>query len=133
MKWLLLILSFITLPWPAAAEGLAVPSGQLVLPYEALWEDHVSEGTNGETWLILRFLTPEIARTEGRISFGDAEPDIVFLCQKVGLPLVVLTGGGVDQIIVNLMDRPVARGQRDPASTQFMNAYRVDQGDCIWE
>ncbi len=116
-----------------AEDGLNVPSGQLVLPYEALWEDHLAEGTSGETWLILRFLTPEIAKAKGKLKFGDAVPDIDFLCEQVGLPLVAMTGGGVHQIIVNLMDQPIARGQRDTDVTQFMNAYRVEKGACIWE
>ena len=116
-----------------AADRLAVPSGQLVLPYEALWEDHLTEGSAGEVWLILRFLMPGIAKSKGKVSFGDAAPDIDFLCDNVGLPLVEMTGGGVDQIIVTLMDVPIPRGQTDARVTQFMNAYRVDQGVCIWE
>lgn len=116
-----------------AADRLAVPSGQLVLPYEALWEDHLAEGSAGETWLILRFLMPGIAKKKGKVSFADAAPDIDFLCDNVGLPLVEMTGGGVEQIIVTLMDVPIPRGQTNADVTQFMNAYRVDQGTCIWE
>ncbi|MFT5000546.1 MAG: hypothetical protein ACI875_001550 [Planctomycetota bacterium] len=32
-----------------------------------------------------------------------------------------------------MMDTPIPRGQRDENVTQFMNAYRVDQGVCEWE
>lgn len=134
MRVVLTVIAMLVSMLPAGADGvLKVPSGQLVLPYEALWEDHVNEGASGETWLILRFLTPDIAQAKGKISYGDAAPDIDFLCEQVGLPLADLTGGGVDQIIVTLMDQPILRGKRDPAVTQFMSAYRVEEGRCIWE
>ncbi len=119
---------------PLSADGtIDVPSGQLVIPYKVLWEDHVNEGAAGESWLILRFLTPEIARAKGKISFGDATPDLKFLCSNVGLPMVDLTGGGIDKIIINFLDRPIPRGERDPETTQFMNAYRIVKGVCRWE
>lgn len=125
--WLLLAFS------AEAADRLAVPSGQLVLPYEALWEDHVNEGEKGETWLVLRFLTPEIAKAKAKLEFADASPDIDFICENIGLPLVEMTGGGVDQIVVTMMDIPIPRGKRDPSVTQFMSAYRVNEGVCIWD
>jgi len=134
MKRLLSIVALVLAGFQAEAEGtIDVPSGQVVLPFEILWEDHVNEGIDGETWLILRFLTPDISKSTGKIRFGDAEPDIEFLCKTIGLPLADLTGGGVDQIVVNLMDLPILRGQRDPSITQFMSAYRVKSGACIWE
>lgn len=134
LRALLTVLA-LALAGPAmAAEGqVAVPSGQMVLPYEALWEDHPSEGEGGETWLILRFLAPEIAKVKGKFTYGDAAPDIDHLCQEIGLPLAAMTGDGVDQIIVTLMDQPLPRGARDTAVTQFMSAYRVTEGACIWE
>lgn len=113
-----------------AAEKLAVPSGQLVLPYEALWED---QPESGQVWLVLRFLAPQIAKAKGQITYDDATADIDFLCENVGLPLVESTGGGVDQIIVTLLDAPLARGERDKKVTRYMSAYRVDLGICEWE
>jgi hypothetical protein len=128
----LALLLMLALP-AQAADRLVVPSGQLVLPFEILWEDHLAEGAKGETWLILRFLTPDIAKAAKNLSFSEVAPDIDFLCDNVGLPLVEMTGGGVDQIIVSLMNQAIPRGKRDENVTQFMNAYRVDQGICEWE
>ncbi len=130
------VLAFLLLIAALPARGqdlMQVPSGQVMLPYEALWEDHLSEGANGETWLILRFLAPEISKSKGRISFAEAEGDLVFLCTNIGLPLAAMTGGGVDQIIVTLLEKPLPRGQRDPDVTKFINAFRVTEGACIWE
>jgi len=115
------------------AGTIAVPSGQMVVPYEALWEDHAKADQAPETWLVLRFLAPEIARAKGKIAFQAAAPDIDFLCKKVGLPLASLTGGGVDQVLVVLLDQPLPRGARNPAVTKFMSAYRVNTGVCEWE
>ncbi len=133
MKKLLALFWLVALALPGVSQTLMkVPTGQVMLPYEALWEDHLSEGIDGETWLILRFLAPEIARDGGRVNYEMAAEDLDFLCRTIGIPLVDLTGGGVDQIIVTLSDKPVARGVRDPDATQYMNAYRLVQGQCEW-
>jgi len=124
----------VTNPLNHALDGtIAVPSGQLVIPYEALWEDHAEAGMPQETWLVLRFLAPDIARDKGKIRFADAAPDLDSLCKDVGLPLAALTGGGVDQILVVLLDQPLARGAHNPAVTKFMSAYRIKTGRCEWE
>ena len=124
----------LTLAAPAmAADRMAVPSGQVIVPYEMLWEDHRDEGENGEVWLVLRFLTPGIKAGENALKFGDVAPDIDFICEEVGLPLVEMTGGGVDQVIVTLMDQAIPRGMRNAEVTQYMSAYRVSEGTCIWE
>lgn len=114
-----------------AAEPLSVPSGQLVLPYEFLWEDHQSEGTKGEAWLIMRYLTPSIGKAAGKVNFATAEADIAHLCTHIGLPLVQATGV-VDEIIVNLMSAPIPRGVSDNGVTQFIGAFRVSTGVCEW-
>lgn len=129
-----MLANLVVLPPAALAEArLHVPSGQYLLPYEALWEDHTNEGKVGETWLVLRFLAPDIMRDGGKISFAAALPDMAYLCKKVGLALVAATGGGVDQIIVTLLDQPAVRGMRNKNVTKFMNAFRVVDGTCKWE
>jgi uncharacterized protein DUF6497 len=129
---LALLLALIALPL-RAADGLHVPTGQVLLPYEALWEDHPDEGASGETWLVLRFLTPEIARDLGKFAYRDVLPDFDFICENIGLPLIESSGGGVDLLIVTLLDAPLARGALDRKVTQFNNIYRVDQGGCALE
>ncbi len=132
MRWALLALATLS-PAAQASEALIAPSGLHLWAYEALWEDHLGEGAKGETWLVLRFLAPEIARDLGKFKYGDVNGDIDHVCESVGLPLVASTGGGVDQIIVNFLDQPLPRGQSNPAVTQFMGAYRVTEGVCVWE
>lgn len=117
----------------AANELIKVPTGQPMVPYELLWEDHLDAGNNGETWLVIRFLAPDITKLTGKISYSDAAVDLEYLCNSVGRGVAALTGGGVDQIIVNLMDKPIARGERNQNVTQFMSAYRLVNGACEWE
>lgn len=122
------------LAFPAAAQqGLKVPSGQYILPYEFLWEDHRGPNEKVETWLILRFLAPDIGKTEGKLSFDDVIDDLDRICTTVGLPVARLAGGAVDQVVVNLMNKPINRGQRDASITQYMNAYRIVGGRCTWD
>lgn len=115
----------------SAAEPLTVPSGQVVLPYEFLWEDHQNEGAKRESWLIMRYLAPSIGKGDGKVPFAVAEADIAFLCTEIGLPLVQATGE-VDEVIVNLMNTPIPRGVTDADVTQFIGAFRVSTGVCEW-
>jgi len=132
---LFLLLALIVAPVTAVAENgiITVPSGQLVVPYEVLWEDHADAGLPQETWLVLRFLAPQIAKETGKVRFADAAPDLDYLCKSLGLTIAGLTGGGVDQVLVVLLDQPLPRGAHRPGVTKFMSAYRVTTGACIWE
>jgi hypothetical protein len=37
------------------------------------------------------------------------------------------------QIIISLEDRPVPFGEADPEAVQYFEAFRVENGACIWE
>ncbi|WP_299730076.1 DUF6497 family protein [uncultured Tateyamaria sp.] len=110
----------------AAAQD--VPSGQSVTLHEALIDT-----VNGESWLRLRFLAPQIAQDGGGVSYVQAEADFEQLCQNVGLPYITEYDLAPDLIVVALMDRPVPFGQADPDATQFIEAFRIGADGCIWE
>ncbi|MGV6811653.1 MAG: DUF6497 family protein [Brevirhabdus sp.] len=110
---------------PAVATEIIVPSGQLIVPFEVLAEAH---GT--ETWLILRYLAPEIA--DG-MTYDVVEPDLDHLCATEGPRQAELYAAPVDQIIVTLLDQPLERGQSNPDVIQYFGAYRLIDGACIWE
>ena len=38
-----------------------------------------------------------------------------------------------EQIVISLMDRLVDFGATNPDATQFFEAYRIEDGTCIWE
>ncbi|WP_083707670.1 DUF6497 family protein [Brevirhabdus pacifica] len=109
-----------------------VPSGQALTLLDVLLEPH-----GDERWLILRYVAPAIARDNRSVDFAIAEPDMDQLCGTAGFEAIENAGldeqGGVNQILVSLLDRPLKRGAPDPSVTQFNNAYRPVDGRCIWE
>lgn len=131
-----------TLALPAAtgvfaAEGnlygdalLDVPSGQQITFHEAIYGE---ESTRGPA-VRFRFLAPSIARSKNMIGFPEAEEDMAVLCQDYVLPVLAAEQmQQPSQIIIVLSDRPVVHGTTDPEATQFFEAYRPEDGLCIWE
>ncbi|MDJ0825520.1 MAG: DUF6497 family protein [Rhodobacter sp.] len=113
---------------PAAAQTVAVPSGQTVTLTEVIRD---VPGPGGIAYRY-RFVAPGIARNGGGIDATTAAADIDALCRDVVLPDLA---GGVrpDQVIISLSDRPVPFGQPAPDATQFFESYRIEDGACIWE
>lgn len=110
------------------AQAIEVPSGQAVELQEVLVDQMGSE-----TWLRFRFVAPQIARDGGSIGYDLAGPDMAALCDMLAIPYIAeyaLTG---DVIVISLADRAVEFGTADPDATQFFDAYRLENGTCIWE
>ena len=66
----------------------------------------------------------------------DAETlagDMDALCDLWGLPAAAEADPAPAQIVVQLMDREVPRGQPAPEAAQFFAGYRYDGATCIWE
>lgn len=114
-----------TLAAPAAAEDIALPSGQTVTLVETIRD------TAGPTGLTdrFRFLAPWIAG----VAYEDIAPDIQWLCDTVALPRVASSMPPPMQIVLSLSDRPVPFGTSDPAATQFFEAFTVTDGTCVVE
>jgi len=110
---------------PAVAGEIIVPSGQLIVPFEVLSEDH-----GVETWLILRYLAPSIGDD---VPYAVAASDIDHLCATEGVEQADLHGAPVDQIVITLMAKPLERGLADPDITQFFGAFRLVEETCILE
>ncbi|MEL6521411.1 MAG: DUF6497 family protein [Pseudomonadota bacterium] len=127
MRWGLGLI-LITLGNPLWAQDL--PSGQTVTLVESLLEN---QGETNETWLVLRYLAPRIARDGGDLTYDQVAPDLDQLCNTDGLEALRLTSADVAQIVVVLMDRDVPRGTPDPAATMFISAYLPDEKGCIWQ
>ena len=106
-------------------EPLAVPSGQPVEFVEMLWDR-----PGGGLVYRFRFLAPHISAGMG---FEQSAADMEYLCREYALPRVANTGPVPRQIIISLADRPVEFGVTDTEAVQFFEAYRVENGGCIWE
>jgi len=111
-----------------AKVGTPVPSGRQIELFEVL-VDKVGE----EAWLRFRFLAPEIAQDQSGPSFEVAQLDFEHLCTEVALPYLEKFDLEADVIVLSLLDRPVAFGEIDPEATQLIEAFRLQDGQCVWE
>lgn len=119
---------FATFLTATPALALEVPSGQPVELQEVLIDD-----VGGETWLRFRFIAPEIARDTGSIDNAAAAPDMMHLCTTLALPYITQYDLEGQVIVVSLADRITEFGVPDPDSTQFFEAFRMQDDTCIWE
>jgi hypothetical protein len=109
-------------------KAVDVPSGQPVELWEVL-VDRVGE----QTWLRFRFLTPEIAKSTGTVSFDTVEGDFEVLCTQVALPYIAEHALPADVVVISMLDRAVEFGQSDAEATQYIDAFRPDGATCVWE
>lgn len=115
---------------PGDGRAAEVPSGQEVRLQEVIWN---APGPDGAA-VRFRFVAPAIARDGGGVGFEAAARDMLHLCQTLALPRIAAAGAEPQgQIIISLADREVPFGASDPQATQFFEAYRVENGSCIWE
>lgn len=114
---------------PGEDLGIELPSGQVVTLLETIWN------TQGPQGLVtrFRFLAPEINPDTGSVGFEAAAGDIEWLCQNFALARVSDAGPMPSQIIISMEDRLVPFGEADPEAVQFFEAFRVENGACIWE
>lgn len=112
------------------AEGRAqpLPSGQSVD-----LQDVIIEEVSGRSIVRFRFLAPAIARDGGTVRFAQAERDMELLCKTVALPYLSDYDIPAQSVVISLADREVEFGVANPEATQFFEAYRVENGTCIWE
>lgn len=111
----------------SGAQMFAVPSGQPVTLQDIFWEE-------GDGLVLrVRFLTPQIARDGGTVDYDTAAKDMLHLCDAVVRPQVEAGADKPEQIIISFSDIDVPFGEADPAATQFFEAYRIENGACIWE
>lgn len=108
---------------------IAVPSGQTVTLQEVIWN---APGPDGLTTRF-RFVAPAIAETGGTVDTETALADMLWLCQNFALPRIAQPGPMPSQIVISLADAPVPFGQAHPEVTQLFEAYRPQDGQCLWE
>lgn len=114
---------------PADAAAIVLPSGQTVTLVETIWNAPGPQGLVTR----FRFLAPEINPETGSVDFTAAADDIAWLCQNFALERVVQTGPLPSQVIVSLADRDLPFGETVPEATQYFEAFRIENGSCIWE
>jgi Family of unknown function (DUF6497) len=113
---------------PGSDALIPVPSGQRVTLQEVIWN---APGVDGLTLRFL-FVAPEI-RAGGTVPFEVASADMQALCDGYALPRVAEFGPAPAQIVISLSDVAVPFGEAAPDATQFFEAYRIEDGACVWE
>ncbi len=105
-----------------------VPSGMPVTPIDVIQD---APGPGGMV-VRFRFLAPAIG-PGGGVDFETAATDLEYLCQTYALPKVKDNVPPPTQIIVSFTDREIAFGESSPDVTQFFEAYRIEDGTCVWD
>ncbi|WP_297780910.1 DUF6497 family protein [uncultured Roseovarius sp.] len=113
----------------AQEEALPLPSG-LVARIQEVLTDRPGVGLTYR----FRFVADGF---EG-VSEEEAEletvlADLIWLCESYALPRLANTGPTPAQVVISLADRPSEFGVFDPTVIQVFEAYRPQDGACIWE
>lgn len=108
--------------------GLVVPSAQPLELYEVLITD-----VGPETWVRFRFLAPEIGTHTGGKAFAEVEADFEHLCQTLVLPYIADYSLEPDAVVLTMLSQPVEFGTSDADATQYVEVFRIEGNDCIWE
>lgn len=109
----------------AKEERLVLPSGLEAQLQEMLW----NEPGNGLVYRF-RFVAPGLT---GQEDFETMMTDLEYLCNSYAVPRLSNIGPQPRQIVISVADRESEFGVIDPDVTQVFEAYRLDQGGCIWE
>ena len=110
-------------------EPIAVPSGQKVVLQDVVRD---APGPDGVT-LRFRFIAPAIAQQGGTVDVDQAMADMAYLCEHYALPRATGVVPAPAQIVISLSDVAVPFGESAPDATQYFEAYRLENGTCIWE
>lgn len=122
-------LTLVCLALPGMAQEVATPpSGQALELHEVLYE---VQPYSEELWVILRVLAPAIGN--GGIDPETAQEDMDWSCLEWAQSAAEAAPEPPTQIVVQMMERAVPRGQTDPDTVQFFAGYLLQDGSCIWE
>jgi hypothetical protein len=108
----------------APAKGdVSVPSGRAVSFLDVITNAPGADGATAR----FRFVAPGLQAGE------DASADMQALCDSYALPRIEGMVPAPQQIVIVLSDRAVPFGEAAPEAVQFFEAYRPENGACIWE
>jgi len=114
-------------PLAAVAETVA-PSGLELSLHEVRVEENP---WSGEIQVVVRLLAPEIA--QGITDPVALRADMDWACATWGQPTAATLSAPPDQVVVEMMAAPVARGTATPEIRRFFETYRLDGPSCIWD
>ncbi|MEL7115338.1 MAG: DUF6497 family protein [Pseudomonadota bacterium] len=123
------VLALLLLAAPAGAETLTLQMGESATLLERFQDP---DGPAGPV-VRYRFVAPGLAGLERALTVEEIAQEMDMLCATVVLPEVAAVPDLPDEVVITLMDRPVAFGTPAPDATQYFEAYRIVDGTCVWE
>ncbi|WP_375175663.1 DUF6497 family protein [Pseudooceanicola sp.] len=106
-------------------EPLAVPSGIAMTLLEVLEETQ----PDGSVWLRFRYVAPGITRDQ----YDRIQDDFAALCESEAVTYRTVTRAPASQAVISIAAAPVEFGTTAPEIPQFFEAFRLEDGACIWE
>lgn len=116
-------LCIVAAPVVAAAQDIAVPSGQ---PLSFL--GFISE-RDGEL-VRFRFLAPQIGEA---YAFEDVLGDFQVLCDEQIVPVLAANNITPAQIVLSMSAQDIPFGESNADVLQFFEVFRPENDACIWE
>lgn len=113
----------------AAAESLDLPSGRTVSFHDVV---HGAPGPGGLT-VRFRFIEADLRQVIDTTPYDALETDMHYLCETFALERISNIGPQPSSVMISISDRPVEFGAQDPDVAQVFEAYRPEDGACIWE
>lgn len=122
----------ILLAVPMAAQATAAEDAVVTLPsgLEARFHEMIWNQPGQGLVYRFRFVAPAFEQTG---DFDAVMTDLEFLCTDYALPRLADIGPLPNQVIISLADRESEFGEYVPGVAQVFEAYRVEDGACIWE
>jgi hypothetical protein len=108
-----------------AAPRLALPSG-----LEARFHERLRDVAAAGEVVRFRFVASAFSDS---MPFETVMADLEYLCTEFVVPRVRSGGAVPDRVIISLADKPAEFGVFDPETDQVFEAYRIEDGACIWE
>lgn len=107
----------------ALADDIPVPSGQPLSFLQFIMED------DGDL-VRFRFLAPEIG---AGYDFMTVFPDFQALCDEQVMPVLADNALSPSRIVLSMSAADIPFGEDDPDVLQFFEAFRPENGICMWE
>ena len=107
-----------------ATQEVLAPSGQSVVLIEALAEE---QPYSDEVFLVLRVLAPGLSQVDA----DSAQADLDWACDHFAPDRAGQMTEMPDEIVVQLMESEVPRGQTVAGVTQFFGGYALEEGGCV--
>ena len=121
--------------WSTASQALAetapldLPSGRAVTFLDVV---RGAPGPGGLT-VRFRFIEPDLRDVIDATPYDELEADMHFLCETYAVEQISNIGPQPSTVMISISDRPVEFGAQDPDVVQIFEAYRPENGACLWE